>query len=480
MPLKRKNIFHPTLNEPQPKQYSIQQGEELRDKIPLESHALFEVDENRQNPVDLLKAQGETRVQELLPLRYERMSLSAFTFYRGGALIMASDLSTTPITGIKVQACGDAHISNFGLFSSPERRTVFDINDFDETLPGPWEWDIKRLAASVEICGRDNGFSKKERKQAVKACVKAYREAMLRFAEMGNLEVWYAHLDIDTLKGQLLSSRTEEEQKQAEKLLKKAKNKNSTRAIRKLTEVVDGKLRIVSTPPLIRPMRDLISGAPDQSIFAQIKDGSIEKLMNSALTKYQETLTTDKQRLISEYTPVDIAHKVVGVGSVGTRAWMMVLQGADANDHLVLQIKEAQPSVLEEFCGKSSYKYAGRRVVSGQRAIQTAGDPLLGWCRLPDVDGKPKDYFVRQLWDGKGAVDLALLSPDKLTAFAKACGWTLAKAHARTGNRFAIAAYLGNTNEFDKALAKFAIAYADQNENDYVQFMKALEAGQMF
>ena len=447
--------------------------------MPRELHAEWAPSVDRPDPVELLRSQGKTRVQALLPLRYERMSASAFTFYRGGALIMASDLSKTPTTGINVQACGDAHISNFGLFSSPERRTVFDINDFDETLPGPWEWDVKRLAASVEICGRDNSFSKKERKAAVLACVKGYREGMSRFANMGHLDVWYAHLDVDTLRAKVATDLDAKSAKKADKVIAKAKGKNSARAIRKLTEIVDGQLRIVSDVPIVVPLRDLIAHKVSKNTTERFDERALERLMNGVLKEYRSTLDPHKQLLVSEYTGVDVAHKVVGVGSVGTRAWIVVMQGADENDPLVLQVKEAQESVLERFVGKSKFKQHGQRVVEGQRAMQTASDMLLGWCRMLGEDGKRKDYYVRQLWDGKGSIDLSLLNPKQLETLAQACGWTLAHAHARTGDRFAIAAYLGDSEKFDKAIAKFADAYANQNEADYQRFMEALEAGEL-
>ena len=477
MSLREKIAEAKELAQKHSKAEGTERGRQLREELPLSEHANFEAAGNRPDPVELLKEQGETRVQALLPLRYERMSASAFTFYRGGALIMASDLSNTPSTGIRVQACGDAHISNFGLFYSPERRTVFDINDFDETSVGPWEWDIKRLAASVEICGRDNGFSKKERKKAVRACVAGYREGMAGFAEMGNLEVWYAHLDIDAVLDKLIDSMDELSKKRAGKTIKKAKGKDSSRAIQKLTEVVDGKLEIINMPPVIVPMRELAKGS--DKLAERFDEDKLTALMKAVLGKYRDTLPSDKKKLVADYEPVDMAHKVVGVGSVGTRAWIIVLKGADENDPLVLQVKEAQASVLERFCGKSPYRQHGHRVVSGQRAMQTASDMLLGWCRLPDIDGKSKDYYVRQLWDGKGSIDLSMLSPNQLSRLARACGWTLAHAHARTGDRFAIAAYLGDGNEFDKALVKFAAAYADQNEADYARFMEALENGEL-
>lgn len=452
-------------------------GKSLREQVPLESHAAWAPSDNRPNPVELLKQQGESRVQELLPLRYERMAASAFTFYRGGALIMASDLSNTPTTDIQVQLCGDAHISNFGLFSSPERRTVFDINDFDETLPGPWEWDVKRLAASVEICGRDNHFTKKQRKATVLACAQGYREGMRAFADMGNLDVWYAHFDVDTLREQVTDTVSKASKKAADKVLGKAKNKNSARAIQKMTEIVDGKLRIVSDPPIIVPLRDLVAKTSGGQVVEAFEEVALERLMRGILAEYRLTLTPDKRSLVDSYEAVDMAHKVVGVGSVGTRAWIIVMRGATESDPLVLQIKEAQESVLERFVGKSAYRRHGERVVAGQRAMQTAGDMLLGWCSLPDLDGAKKDYYVRQLWDGKGSIELSLLDADQLAMLAKGCGWTLAHAHARTGDRFAIASYLGKSDKFDKSLVKFAAAYADQNELDYARFMQAYEQG---
>ena len=392
---------------------------------------------------------------------------------------MASDLSDTPVTGINVQACGDAHISNFGLFSSPERRTVFDINDFDETLPGPWEWDVKRLAASVEICGRDNGLSEKKRRSAVLACAQGYREGMRMFADMGHIDVWYAHFDVDTLLAKVATDIDVKSKKAADKVVAKAKAKDSARAIAKLTEVVDGKLRIASDPPVVIPMRELIAYEQGDEALERFDELSIEHLMSAVLAEYRSTLDPHKRQLVNEYTAVDVAHKVVGVGSVGTRAWIVVMQGADESDPLVLQVKEAQESVLERFVGKSKYRQHGQRVVEGQRAMQTASDMLLGWCRLPGEDGKKKDYYVRQLWDGKGSIDLSLLSAKQLETLAKACGWTLAHAHARTGDRFAISAYLGKSDKFDKAIADFADAYAYQNEADYQRFMEAYEAGKL-
>lgn len=458
---------------------SRRHGKALRKQVARSSHAAWEASTDRPDPVELLREQGRSRVRELLPIRYERMAASPFAFYRGAALVMASDLSRTPRTGIVVQACGDAHICNFGLFSSPERRTVFDINDFDETLPGPWEWDVKRLAASVEILGRQRNLTEQERTGLVLACVRAYREGMRSFAGMGNLDVWYAHLDVDDLQASLEASQAPKREVAAvDKVVERAKAKDSSRAVARLTEVVGGQLRVVSNPPTVVPLRDLA----DESGRVRSKDhGSVDmtKVIARILAGYRMTLAPERRRLVEEYRGVDIARKVVGVGSVGTRSWIVVMRGASDGDPLVLQVKEAQASVLERFVGKGVYVQQGQRVVEGQRAMQTASDILLGWCRLPGEDGRHKDYYVRQLWDGKGSVDVERLPLRGLMGLVRACGWTLAHAHARTGDRFAIAGYLGKGDAFDRAVARFAAAYADQNEADYQRFLTALDAGEL-
>lgn len=454
----------------------IAHGAALRKEIPLSEHATWFAPSDRPDPVELIREQNQSRVQKLVPIRHERMSASAFTFYRGAALIMASDLSRTPATGIEVQACGDAHISNFGLFRSPEGHTVFDINDFDETSVGPWEWDVKRLAASVEICGLDNGLSKKDRKGAVLASAQGYREAMARFAGMGHLDMWYAHSDVDELAKQFSQRASKQERKAAGKVLAKARRKDSARAMQKLTEVVDGQLRIVSDPPLITPLRDLAQSAGTGELIDRV---DMEDLVRLVLARYYETLPAATRHIVRQYRGIDIAHKVVGVGSVGTRALIVVMEGADKDDPLVLQIKEAQESVLERYCGKSTFAQHGERVVKGQQALQAVGDLLLGWCRLPGVGGTFKDYYVRQLWNGKGSFDLAAMDAKRLKRLATACGWALAHAHARTGDRFMISGYLGTNDAFDRAMAKFARAYAKQNEADYQRFMQALKDGEL-
>ena len=443
-------------------------GKSLRKAVPRDVFAAWQPSLSRPSATELILSQDKERVPELVPLRHERMAVSAFTFYRGAALVMASDLSSLPTTGIEVQLCGDAHVSNFGLFLSPERRTVFDINDFDETTRGPWEWDVARLAASIEICARDRQFSAKQARRAALAAGAAYREAMREFANMGNMDVWYAHADVDTLIASLDEKEADAERlKKVEKGLKKSKKKTSARAARKLTEIVDGELRIVSNPPLVVPLRELVEGTgikvPDEV--------NMTKAISAVLARYSRTLPPERAALVRSYKGADMARKVVGVGSVGTRAWIVVLEGASPDDVLVLQIKEATASVLERYVGKAPQKNHGQRVVEGQHAIQVASDMLLGWTNLPDSKGRIRDYYVRQLWDGKGSVDLDTIEPKPLRMLARLCGWTLAHAHARTGDRFAIAAYLGKDTTFEEAMADFARTYADQNEQDYQEFV---------
>ena len=457
---------------------SKKKGKERRKLVPRTSQGVWQPSQDRANPVELLVSQGASRVPELLPIRYERMAESPFTFYRGSALVMANDLSATPNTGINVQACGDAHVSNFGLFQSPERRLVFDINDFDETLRGPWEWDVKRLAASIEICARQRKFTAEQRRSAVLATAYAYRNAMNNFAEMGTLEVWYAHADVESLSANIAQQISKEARKNATKAISKARRKNSSRAISKLTEFEDGKLRIISQPPLIVPMRDLLQESSDP-LIANHSEKEYERFIALVLAEYRKSLSRDKQHLVKQYRAVDIARKVVGVGSVGTRAWIVVMEGSSASDMLVLQIKEAQESVLERYVGRSLFLQHGQRVVEGQRAMQTAGDIFLGWTRALGLDGKFHDFYVRQLWDGKGSFDLETITADSLTVLGKVCGWTLAHAHARTGNRFAIAGYLGKSETFDQAMLTFAQSYADQNERDYQAFMRAFGEGEL-
>lgn len=464
-------------------------GKALRDSCPRESHAKWEAPQDRPDPVELIREQEQTRLADLLPVRHDRMETSAFSFYRGMALVMASDLSHTPRTPIQVQCNGDAHLGNFGLFQTPERNLVFDLNDFDETAPGPWEWDVKRLATSVEVCARDRGFSEKEAREAVLTCVDSYHQAMLSFSKMGNLDVWYTHMDAARLRELVDQYGSKGERKAVDKTIDKALKKNSTRAVQKFTEVVDGTLRIVSDPPIIVPLRDMVAASRPAQLHAGImqrvsavmdpisQEQASARMIGLILSGYRKSLTPERCALFDSYRGVDIARKVVGVGSVGTRAWICVFEGAGPNDPLVLQIKEAEESVVERYVGKSPYDEHGQRVVEGQRATQESSDVLLGWTRLPASDGRMHDYYVRQLWDGKGSIDLTRVNPAGLARLGRLCGWTLARAHARTGNRFAIAGYLGSDGTFDQAIADFAHAYADQNQKDYQRFVQARRDG---
>jgi uncharacterized protein (DUF2252 family) len=425
---------------------------------------------DRADPVELLAAQAATRVQELVPIRYGRMLVSPFTFYRGAAAIMAADLAGTPTSGIVVQACGDAHISNFGAFAAPDRRLLFSPNDFDETLPGPWEWDVKRMAASVEIAGRDVGLPANRRRSIVMACVREYREAMNAFAERSHLDVWYERLNaselVDRFGGRLGGAgRIEFAQPFVQ-----ARRKTSLRAVKKLTERVDGELRFRSVPPLLVPMRELFDSADvgDESTY-------IRRLMED----YAASLSVNYRHLFETYRFVDMARKVVGVGSVGTRAWVVLLVGREGKDPLVLQAKEAQPSVLEPHIGASEFDCAGERVVRGQRISQAASDIFLGWLRSEGLDGQQYDFYVRQLWDWKASADLSTMDEAGLHAYTRACGWSLARAHARSGDRLAIAAYLGRGRRFDRAIADFSSAYADQNELDHGRLVEAVAAGEV-
>ena len=449
---------------------SVVLGKARRAEVPRRSHASWCAPADRPSPVDLLKGQAESRVPELMPLRYERMGVSAFTFYRGSALIMASDLATTPDSRLRVQACGDAHLSNFGGFASPERRLVFDINDFDETAPGPWEWDVKRLAASVEICGRDRGFADSARRRAVVAATKSYREAMAKFADMKNMDVWYAHLDVEAMLPRIEERASKKQVKAARKGLDKAFSKTSMKAFSKLTEVVDGRLRIISDPPLIVPLEHLLP---------EMEANKLESSVRALVATYARSLALDRRHLIEEFTYVDMARKVVGVGSVGTLAWIILMTGQDGCDPLFLQVKQAQDSVLERFVGKSGFRNHGQRVVEGQRLMQASSDLMLGWVRSKGLDGVERDFYVRQLWDWKTSADLDTITEKALAIHGQMCGWTLARAHARSGNRVAIAAYLGSGSAFDEAIADFAAAYADQNQSDYDEFMHALETGRL-
>jgi uncharacterized protein (DUF2252 family) len=424
--------------------------------------------------VALLEQQATTRVKELVPIRYGRMLSSPFAFYRGAALIMASDLASTATTGLRVQACGDAHLSNFGLFASPERQLVFDINDFDETLPGPWEWDVKRLAASIEIAGRGNGFADAERTAAVLAAVATYRRAMTSFAGMGTLDMWNAHYGVEDASAELTAAQRAQVNKASSKIFAKAKTKDHLRAFSKLVQTVDGEPRFLSDPPLLVPARELVQAENPDADFEALQ-GTIEK----ALRSYRTTLSSERRHFLEDYRFIELARKVVGVGSVGTRAWVALFLGRDGNDPLFLQIKEAGASVLEGFVGRSEYTNAGHRVVAGQKLMQTSSDTLLGWQRVQGLDGQLRDFYVRQLNDWKGSVEIEQMVPQGMAVYARMCGWTLAKAHARSGDRIAIAAYLGSSDTFDRAIAEFSTHYADLNDKDYAALQAAAASGQI-
>jgi uncharacterized protein (DUF2252 family) len=452
-------------------------GKAARAKVPRDSQADFEAWPERPDPVALLEEQAKTRVPELVPIRYGRMLVSPFTFYRGAALIMASDLSTTPRSGLNTQICGDAHLSNFGIFGSPERALVFDCNDFDETTPGPWEWDVKRLAASFVVSGRDMGFSKAVRTETILELGRVYREAVRLMATMTNLQVWYSHVEVDTaielIKAEAVRTKSKDAQHiaaSATKLVEKARTKDNMRALDKLTTVVNGQRQIVSDPPLIVPAEEL---------FPEVEVGAQVGIFREVLRRYRASLNTDRKQLLEQYSFRQLARKVVGVGSVGTRAWIVLLQGQHPDDILFLQAKEAEASVIERFTKKSKYDNHGARVVAGQRLMQASSDIFLGWQRTTGLDGVSRDYYVRQLQDWKGSVDVEDAIPAGMKAYAGLCAHTLARAHSRSGDRVAIASYLGNNPTFEKALARFAERYADQNERDYETFQKAVKNGRL-
>ena len=436
---------------------------------PLESHAEFRPAASR-DPVGLLLGQAESRVPELVPVRHGRMLVSPFTFFRGAALPMAADLAGTPTSGLRVQLCGDAHLSNFGAFASPERNLVFDVNDFDETLPGPFEWDLKRLAASLAVAGRANGFPAKARRKIVLAAGEGYRTAMRQFAEQPFLAVWYAHLDIEQALGEFRSQMKAKRFKAAGKMLAKAHTADSTKALAKLTTAANGSRRIVSDPPMIIPVED---------VFADVQADALYKELRTVLSKYGRTLQSDRRHLLEEFTLVQVARKVVGVGSVGTRAWIVLMEAGDGTEPLFLQAKEAQPSVLEAACGRSEYSNQGERVVAGQHLMQAESDIFLGWTRATGPDQVSRDFYVRQLKDWKFSVPIEAMIPSGMQVYAGICGWTLARAHARSGDRIALAAYLGRSARFDNAIADFAETYADQNERDYTAFKAAAQDGQV-
>jgi uncharacterized protein (DUF2252 family) len=486
-----RRIRHPSLDE------RLSQGLTARDRTPPSSHAGWRPAVDRPDPVGLLEQQDRTREPDLVPVRHGRMMVSPFTFYRGAAKIMAVDLKDTPVAGLRAQLCGDAHLSNFGMFASPERRLVFDLNDFDETLPGPFEYDVKRMAASFLIAGRNNGFAKADARATAMASVTAYREAMAGFAQMPTMELWYAHFDEDRLqqviqdavtgaakeekKGKKAKAKkkaqrdkktdkaVKEAARRAEKNLAKAHTRDSMQALSKLGELAGGQYQIVSQPPVIVPARDLAATyglSPDQ----------ILPVLHEQFRSYRATLPDDRRQLLEKFQIVDAARKVVGVGSVGTRAFIILLQGRDAHDPLFLQVKEATASVLEASLPRSRYRQHGERVVQGQRMMQAASDIFLGWTKGVDVN---RHFYWRQLRDMKGSALVELMAPVTLTYYAQICGWTLARAHARSGDPVAMASYLGRDDAFDRSITDFSERYADQNEQDYEQFLKAIGSGRL-
>jgi uncharacterized protein (DUF2252 family) len=444
-------------------------GKSARDVLPRKAQGEWRAPSDRADPVAVLEEQGATRVRELLPYRYKRMAASPFAFFRGNAAIMAADLAGTPRSGLTAQLCGDAHVSNFGGFAAPDRELVFDLNDFDETLPGPWEWDVKRLGASLAVAARDAGLGGRERRRAVAAVGRGYREAMRDFADMRNLDLWYERLDADEILTRARAGLSEKAARKLKRDMEQAERKDRLRALDKLTHRVNGEVRLISDPPLMVPVGELLPEADASALRAG---------MASIVRDYTDSLRPDLRRVVESYRPVDVARKVVGVGSVGTRAWVVLMLGRDDEDPLFLQVKEAQASVLAPHLGRGRYAHQGRRVVEGQRLMQAAGDVLLGWIRT-DADGHERDFYVRQLWDWKYSVAVERFDAYGFGRYGRLCGSTLARAHARTGDRVAIAAYLGRSDSFDNALARFGESYADTNERDHRALVEAIRSGRI-
>jgi hypothetical protein len=447
----------------------VARGRAARTKVPRSRHADLDLT-GRADPIALLEEQATSRVPELVPVRYGRMLESPFTFFRGAALVMASDLARTPSPGIRAQLCGDAHLANFGMFATPERNLVFDANDFDETLPGPWEWDVKRLAASFEVAGRANGFSAEDRRGIVFDGVRSYQEAMSGFATRHNLDVWYARMDVEHALADYKKQLPSRGVKKSREAIAKALGRNSEAACAKLTRFIEGEPHFVADPPLVTPIADLLSKATRLKFEAVIKQTFLD---------YHRSLESNRRLLLEQFRLVELARKVVGVGSVGTRCWIALLVGIDNGDPLLIQIKEAQPSVLERFTSRCRYEHQGERVVAGQRAMQASSDILLGWARATDVDGVKRDYYFRQLHDCKGSFPAEEMLPPGMSVYAKMCGWTLARAHARSGDRVAIAAYLGKSHAFADAIGAFARLYADVSEQDHDALVRAVRSGRV-
>jgi uncharacterized protein (DUF2252 family) len=438
-----------------------ERGRAARRLVPRGGHAEWAPAPDRPDPVELLEAQARNRIQELLPIRYGRMMASPFAFLRGSAIVMANDLASTPKSGIQAQLCGDAHLLNFGAYASPERTLLFDLNDFDETLPGPWEWDVKRLAVSFVVARRDNGFDASDCRNAAQASVASYRQRMTRFSEMGELEVWYSRIGEEEVRALLSDARVgKKTTKKLSKNVRKTRGRDSLQALSKLTTVVDGRRIINDDPPLL----------------VRIPEGDeLRGQVYAILESYKRTLQDDRRHLLDRFRFVDAARKVVGVGSVGTRAYIVLLEGRDRDDPLFLQVKEAGSSVLERYVESSPYEHHGHRVVAGQRLMQAASDIFLGWFR--GTEGR--DFYWRQLKDMKGSAKVESMSADELVLYAGICGWALARAHARSGDRVQIAGYLGKSERFDRSVADFAVAYADQNAQDHAALCAAVKSGRV-
>jgi len=449
----------------------VQAGKAARKDVPRSSQGAYD-SAGRPDPISLLEEQAKTRVPELVPIRYGRMLTSPFAFYRGAALIMASDLARSPVSGLQVQCCGDAHLLNFGVFASPERRLLFDVNDFDETLPGPWEWDLKRLVASMMIAAQDREFSRKVQERIVRSTVIQYAQSIAEFAGMGNLAVWYSRLDAEDMMRELSPLLTKKMEKRTEATLAKARTRDSMSALSKLTHVVDGEPRIVSEPPLIVPLAELTGGEAER--------GETFDALGVLMRQYRSSLEYDRRRLLEQFRLVDFARKVVGVGSVGTRAWIALLVGVDSGDPLFLQLKEADASVLERFVGRSEFANHGARVVAGQRMMQAVSDIFLGYLHVPaGADGQPRDFYGRQLRDWKGSFDPENAVAEGVEIYGRICGWTLARGHARSGDRVALAAYIGRGETLADAMVEFSTAYAEQNQADFAALQSAAKEGRI-
>ncbi len=448
----------------------IARGRQARKHVPRSSHAAWAPDAGRADPVDRMEQDERTLIPELVPIRHERMLASAFTFFRGSASLMAADLASMPRTDLTVQLCGDAHLSNFGVYAAPDRRLVFSLNDFDETLPGPFEWDVKRLVASFAIAGMSRGFGRRARRDIELIAAREYRLAIREFASLPTMDVWYARLDVDEVIQRFAVRGVRTQRNALKRIISKTRSKDSLGALERLTHVVDGELRFVSKPPLVVRLDDLV-GAEQAT--------DVNDAVRAMLHSYRESLADDRRHLFDRFECVDVARKVVGVGSVGTRAWIALLVGTDRSDPLLLQFKEARASALEPHLGPSEYDNHGRRVVAGQRLMQSASDIMLGWHRTAGIDGVERDFYMRQLWDQKGSAPVERMNPAGMATYARVCGWTLARAHARSGDAIGIASYLGGGDNFDRAMADFAEAYADQNDRDYGRLCAAVASGRL-